>query len=109
MKFIDMAVIGVYFGAMTLMGAYFSRRANTTENYFVGGRSYPGWLIGVSLFATLLSTISYLSMPGEMLGKGPVSLLSIVAFEFEFLAQSCVLGQRTPQLSLCALAFRDVL
>ena len=34
-------------------------------------------LVGVSLFATLLSTISYLSMPGEILGKGPAGLLTL--------------------------------
>ena len=37
-------------------------------------------LIGVSLFATLLSTISYLSMPGEGAGKGPVFLVSMLAY-----------------------------
>ena len=36
-------------------------------------------LIGVSLFATLLSTISYLAVPGEALGKGPVHLVSLLA------------------------------
>lgn len=65
MKFIDLAVIAVYFAAMTLMGAYFSRRAKTTENYFVGGRSYPGWLIGVSLFGATISSISFVAYPAD--------------------------------------------
>jgi len=47
---IDVGVLVVYFGAMLAMGSYFARRAKSTEQYFVGGRSYPGWLIGISLF-----------------------------------------------------------
>lgn len=41
-------------------------------------------LIGISLFVTLLSTISYLSKPGEMLGKGPVLLTSLIVFPFVY-------------------------
>jgi len=41
-------------------------------------------LIGVSLFATLLSTISYLSMPGESLGKGPTMMLAMLALPVVF-------------------------
>ncbi|NUM53281.1 MAG: sodium/solute symporter [Candidatus Hydrogenedentes bacterium] len=65
MNFIDLAVIVAYFAAMTLMGAYFSRRAITTENYFVGGRSYPGWLIGVSLFGATISSITFVAYPAD--------------------------------------------
>ncbi len=43
------------------------------------------FLIGVSLFATLLSTITYLSTPGEILGKGPVQLVNQLAIPFIFL------------------------
>ncbi len=42
-------------------------------------------LIGVSLFATLLSTISYLAIPGEISGKGPIYLTNSIAYPFVFL------------------------
>jgi SSS family solute:Na+ symporter len=48
-------------------------------------------LIGVSLFATLLSTISYLSFPGETLGKGPVYMTNLLAYPFVFLIVGFVL------------------
>ena len=35
--------------------------------------------MGVSLFATLVSTVSYLSVPGETLGRGPVLLVQLLA------------------------------
>ncbi len=65
MNSIDIAVIGVYFASMALIGAWFSRRAKTTENYFVGGRSYPGWLIGISLFGATISSITFVAYPAD--------------------------------------------
>ena len=45
--FIDTGVIFVYFAVLMGMGWFFARRAKNTEQYFVAGRAYPGWLIGV--------------------------------------------------------------
>lgn len=88
---IDWAIIAVYGIATIALGWYYSRRQKSTREYFVGtGRMNP-WLVGVSLFATLLSTISYLSMPGEALGKGPVNMLSLLALPFVFVFVGYVL------------------
>lgn len=62
---IDIAVLVVYFVSMSLMGLYFARRAKSTERYFVGGRSYPGWLIGVSLFGATISSITFVGYPAD--------------------------------------------
>ena len=76
---IDWMIIAVYACGTIGLGWYYSRQQCSTKEYFVGtGRMNPV-LIGVSLFATLLSTISYLSMPGESLGKGPTYMLSLLA------------------------------
>lgn len=48
-------------------------------------------LIGVSLFATLLSTISYLSFPGESLGKGPVYMCNYLIYPVIFLVVGFVI------------------
>jgi solute:Na+ symporter, SSS family len=42
-------------------------------------------MVGLSLFATLISTISYLAVPGEMIAKGPVTLLYIAAIPVVYL------------------------
>ena len=63
--FLDTAVLVVYMGAIGLMGLYFSRRNTTTEEYFVGGRSHKGWVIGLSLVGTSISSISFLAFPGD--------------------------------------------
>jgi SSS family solute:Na+ symporter len=48
-------------------------------------------LIGVSLFATLLSTITYMSSPGESIGKGPVILTNLLAYPIIFFVVGYVL------------------
>jgi SSS family solute:Na+ symporter len=65
MHTLDLAVLAVYFISMAAIGAWFSRRAKTTERYFVGGRAYPGWLLGVSLFGAAISSITFVGYPAD--------------------------------------------
>jgi solute:Na+ symporter, SSS family len=64
-RFWDIAVLVVYFGAMAAMGPLFARKGKTTEGYFLGDRSFPGWLTGVSMFATSISSITFMAYPGD--------------------------------------------
>ncbi len=82
---IDWIIIAIYAAATIGLGWYYSRRQSTTEEYFVGSGNMHPALIGVSLFASLLSTISYLSIPGETIGKGPVYLANYIAYPFIFI------------------------
>jgi len=74
---VDWLIIVLYALLTVGLGWYVSRRQKTKEEYFIGSGKMNPILVGVSLFATLLSTISYLSMPGEILGKGPAGLLTL--------------------------------
>ncbi len=67
---LDHLVIGVYLVAMLGMGLSIARRQRSTDDFFVGGRNLPPWAVGISLLASLLSTITYLGMPGEMFRTG---------------------------------------
>ncbi len=91
LAFVDWAIIFVYAAGTILLGWYYSRGRSTTKEYFVGTGHMNPILIGVSLFATLLSTISYLSMPGESLGKGPVNMLTLLAMPFVYVFVGFVL------------------
>ena len=62
---LDVIVLVVYFAAMASMGPLFARRNRTTEGYFLGNRSFPGWLTGVSMFATSISSITFLAYPAD--------------------------------------------
>lgn len=82
---LDWTLLALYGAGTIALGWYFGRRQKSTEEYFVGSGNMNPLLIGVSLFATLLSTISYLSMPGETLGKGPVNLATMLAIPLVYL------------------------
>ncbi|MCA9121463.1 MAG: sodium/solute symporter [Planctomycetaceae bacterium] len=91
LTWIDWTIVAIYAASTLALGWYFSRRQNDTSEYFVGSGSMNSVLVGVSLFATLLSTISYLSMPGEVVGKGPVYMTNLLALPFVFLVVGYVL------------------
>ncbi|MHC4322996.1 MAG: sodium:solute symporter family protein [Planctomycetota bacterium] len=51
--FLDYAIIASYMLFAVGTGIFFSRRASkSSENYFLGGRSFPWWMIAVSMVAT---------------------------------------------------------
>lgn len=75
---LDWSIILIYALATLGLGYYYSRKQGTIKEYFTGGGHMPPTLIGFSLFASLLSTISYLSIPGEAIAKGPVWMLNFL-------------------------------
>ncbi len=52
-----------YLIVMIWMGWYFSRKNKTTNDYFLGGGRIPWWAAGLSIYATMLSAITYLAHP----------------------------------------------
>ena len=86
---VDWAIILVYAFATIGLGYYYSRKQKDVREYFVGSGRMNPLLVGVSLFATLLSTISYLAVPGETINRGPVSILiGVVALPVVYLVVS---------------------
>lgn len=62
---INYLVIIVYLLGMLGIGFYFSRKEKNTEQFFKGGSSIPWWAAGISIFATALSAITFLSIPAK--------------------------------------------
>ncbi|NUQ64848.1 MAG: sodium-coupled permease [Pirellulales bacterium] len=79
---LDWIVIVAYGVGMLAVGWYYWRQNQTSEDYLLGGRAMRPLAVGLSLFATLFSTISYLAWPGEMIKNGPMILSMIVAYPF---------------------------
>jgi SSS family solute:Na+ symporter len=46
------------------MGTIFAHRQNDTSTYFAGGGRIPAWAVGISIFATLISSVTFLAYPG---------------------------------------------
>ena len=63
LSFVDFMVMGIYLVALVWIGQYFSKREKTSDDYFEGGHKMPWWAVGVSLFATGASAVSFIGMP----------------------------------------------
>jgi solute:Na+ symporter, SSS family len=45
------------------VGLYFAKRQKSSDHYFSGGQNIPAWAIGLSIFATLISSVTFLAYP----------------------------------------------
>jgi SSS family solute:Na+ symporter len=81
---LDWGVVIIFAAAMVGMGWWLGRDQHSAEDYYIGGGRMGPAVIGVSLFATLLSSISYLGIPSEMINKGPGILFAILALPIAF-------------------------
>lgn len=65
----DLSIIAAYLTAMLLIGFYFSRKNKSTERFTKASGSIPGWAIGLSIYATFLSSNTFLGVPGKAFGS----------------------------------------
>src|SRR3546814_15591078 len=65
---IDLLVIILYRAAMVLAGFFFSRKNKNPDQYSKASGSIPGWAVGVSLYATFLSSNTFIGVPGKAFG-----------------------------------------
>ena len=75
----DFAAIAFYFSLTFGIAVWFGRKQKDVDDFFVGGRRMPWFAVGLSILATLFSTLSYLGMPGEMIKNGMVVFLGFLA------------------------------
>ncbi|MCA9217515.1 MAG: sodium/solute symporter [Planctomycetales bacterium] len=62
---LNYAVLFGYLGSMVLVGVYFARKNKTTDDYFRGGKQIPWWAAGCSIFATMLSSLTFTGIPSK--------------------------------------------
>ncbi len=77
---LDWIVIAAYGLGMLAIGWYFAGKTKNSEDYLLGGRKMNPTAVGLSLFATLMSTLSYMAYPGEMIKHGPMVFAGLVSF-----------------------------
>jgi SSS family solute:Na+ symporter len=65
LRWLDLLVIIIYMAALVGIGFHFSHRQTSTERYFVAKRSIPAWAMGLSLLATLISSVTFIAYPGS--------------------------------------------
>ena len=62
---IDFFIIIAYFGGMLLLGYYFKRFVDTSEDYFLGGRTLPFWAIGMSVVVSDIGALDFVGVSGQ--------------------------------------------
>ena len=66
---IDLAVFIAFVLGVVLFGFWVSRRNQTADDFMTAGRSLPGWVVGLSVFGTYLSSNTFLGIPGKAYGS----------------------------------------
>lgn len=62
---VDLIILIIYMVIVLFAGLFFSKKEMKGKEFFKGDGTIPWWVTSVSIFATLLSPISFLSLPGN--------------------------------------------
>ncbi|MBO7271708.1 MAG: sodium/solute symporter [Bacteroidaceae bacterium] len=62
---LNWAVLALYLIGLLAMGIYFMRKENGADDFFKGGGRIPWWAAGISIYATMLSAITYMTIPAK--------------------------------------------
>ena len=65
MKVLDLIVFFVYMIGVTAFGMSFYRKNKSSAAFTLGNSAIPGWVVTMSIFATFVSSISFLALPGN--------------------------------------------
>ncbi len=78
---LDIGVAVTYIVGIIAMGLWIGRKQDSSEDYFLAGRSLGWWAIGLSLFASNMSTSSLVGMAGEAYGG-----VGLAVYNYEWMA-----------------------
>lgn len=65
MHIIDLIIFFIFTSSIVLFGCSFFRKKVSADEFTSAGGSLPAWVVGMSIFATYISSISYLGYPGK--------------------------------------------
>ncbi|MGW8314683.1 MAG: sodium:solute symporter [Bacteroidales bacterium] len=65
MKLADLIIFFLYMAGITLFGGSFFRRNRNSSAFTLGNNTLPRWVLTMSIFATFVSSISFLALPGN--------------------------------------------
>jgi len=88
---LNWSILGIYLAALVALGFVFARRGSSADDYFTAKGRVPWWAAGLSIFGTMLSAITYLSLPARTYGTnwtwfiynmGHVLTVPVIIFAF---------------------------
>src|SRR5262245_43208785 len=65
LSIVDLAVLLGYLAVTVGIGCWFAARNTDTNDFMAGNRALPGWAVGLSMFGSYVSSISFLANPGK--------------------------------------------
>ena len=65
MHLIDFVIFLVFTLGVVVFGCSFFKKGSSADEFTSAGHSIPGWVVGMSIFATYVSSISYIGYPGK--------------------------------------------
>ena len=65
LQIIDLIVFIIITFGNVIFGASFYFKNKTSNQFTTGGGTLPSWVVGMSIFATFVSSISFLALPGK--------------------------------------------
>lgn len=72
---LDYAVLIAYLAGMVGVGVFFMNKMKDTDDFFRGGQQMQWWAAGCSIFATMLSSITFMSIPAKAFAQDWVYLV----------------------------------
>ena len=90
MESIDLIVFLAYLIFILLLGFFFYKTKRSAKSFILGYGNIPNWVVSMSIFATFVSSISYLALPGSSFSSNwnpfvfslSIPLASIMAIKF---------------------------
>ena len=88
---VNYALLFGYLLSMVAVGVYFTNKNKDTNDYFRGGQQIPWWAAGCSIFATMLSSLTFTGIPSKAFAQDWVYaignfMIPVVAFVAVFVA-----------------------
>lgn len=62
---IDYTTLLVYLAGLGFISYYFSKKKQTSQDYLLGSKNIPYWAAGISIMATQVSAIGFMSIPAK--------------------------------------------
>jgi len=65
LRFLDIAIIAIYFAMVIWIGFYLKGQANTSEEFFMAGREMTAWIAGLSFVSANLGSLELMGWAGS--------------------------------------------
>ena len=90
LHWIDATIVVISVLIAVFAGVMFSRKQKSTKAYFAANGNIPAWAVGMSMFATIISSVTFLAYPGAAYGGNwillvqglmvPIVLVGLIGF-----------------------------